>query len=73
MHLKYNIQPWVGALVWSSTEDRGAWRAIEGESSQVFDMPLVKAAAGVGGAASKSLKEELRTETGAERNRGSPA
>lgn len=71
LHLRYNIQPWVGALTWSSTEDRGAWKGVVGESSDVFDMPLVKQVGA--GAASKSLKEDLKTETGAEARRGSPS
>ena len=71
LHLRYNIQPWVGALTWSSGADRGVWTGLEGESSEAFDMPNVKSAAGV--SASKSLKDELKTETGGEKNRGSPA
>lgn len=67
--LHYNIQPWVGALVWgnpSSAPLSPYWSSMEGGKSEVFRMPELKGASAV-------KKEELRTETGGERNRGSPA
>lgn len=69
LHLRYNIQPWVGALVWSEGWkwfSPPAWKALgEGAHSAPFELPEV-------GDASKS-KADLQTETGAEANRGSPA
>jgi signal peptidase complex subunit 3 len=44
------------------------WEGLQGAMSDVFQMPFVKNSA----QASKS-KDELKTETGGERNRGSPA
>lgn len=72
LSLHYNIQPWVGALVWGAGEGMqgsggwGFWKGMQGGRSAVFDMPLLKGASAV-------KKEELRTETGGEANRGSPA
>lgn len=68
LQLKYNVQPWVGALYWSSPRPFGMWEGLQGAMSDVFQMPFVKNSA----QASKS-REELKTETGGERNRGSPA
>lgn len=79
LHLRYNIQPWVGALTWSSPHDRlaGSWKAIDAADSQSFDMPRIKPAAGTGAAAdpkaARKLKDELKVEVGAEGNRGKPA
>lgn len=68
LQFKYNVQPWVGALVWSSPRPWGMWDGMQGAMSDVFQMPFVKSA----GQASKS-RDELKTETGGEKNRGSPA
>ena len=76
LYLRYNIQPWVGALVWSSWPplEEGKtgfvtpmWEGMRGGKSDGFDMPLLKTLE-----ASKA-KEELGTETGGEANRGKPA
>lgn len=68
LQLKYNVQPWVGALYWSTPRPFGMWEGLQGAMSDVFQMPFVKNSA----QASKS-RDELKTETGGERNRGSPA
>ncbi|KAK0944089.1 Signal peptidase complex subunit [Friedmanniomyces endolithicus] len=62
--LHWNVQPWVGALVWDSRGTLGRWQGLRGEMAG-FDFPALKG--------TEVKKEELRTETGGERNRGSPA
>lgn len=85
LHLRYNVQPWVGALTWDLWPRTAVvagkkesvltpfWRAIEGGRSKVFAMPALKGAAGAGAAGTGTKKEDLGTETGGEANRGSPA
>lgn len=75
--LRYNIQPWVGALVWNTAKSGTlgsvflpAWKELEGGRSEAFDMPELKK---VEAAAGTKIKEDLGTETGGEANRGSPA
>jgi len=65
LNLHWNIQPWVGALVWTNTKTYGRWEGLKGGVSG-FEFPALKGSETV-------KKEELRTETGGERNRGSPA
>ncbi|KAK0885118.1 Signal peptidase complex subunit [Friedmanniomyces endolithicus] len=62
--LHWNVQPWVGALVWDSRGTLGRWQGLSGGMAG-FDFPALKG--------TEVKKEELRTETGGERNRGSPA
>jgi len=62
--LHWNVQPWVGALVWTNTKTYGRWQGRAGGEAN-FDFPPLKG--------TEVKKEELRTETGGERNRGSPA
>ncbi|TKA46519.1 hypothetical protein B0A54_02351 [Friedmanniomyces endolithicus] len=62
--LHWNVQPWVGALVWDSRGTLGRWQGLRGGMAG-FDFPALKG--------TEVKKEELRTETGGERNRGSPA
>ncbi|KAK0264859.1 Signal peptidase complex subunit [Friedmanniomyces endolithicus] len=62
--LHWNVQPWVGALVWDSRKTYGRWQGLRGGMAG-FDFPALKG--------TEVKKEELRTETGGERNRGSPA
>jgi len=40
----YNVQPWVGALVWDSPDDRlgGRWRGLKGGRSKAFEFPALK-------------------------------
>ncbi|KAK1019754.1 Signal peptidase complex subunit [Friedmanniomyces endolithicus] len=62
--LHWNVQPWVGALVWDSRGTLGRWQGLRGGMAG-FNFPALKG--------TEVKKEELRTETGGERNRGSPA
>lgn len=63
--LHWNVQPWVGALVWTNKGAFGRWDELKGGEDK-FDFPSIKGSETV-------KKEDLKTETGAERNRGSPA
>nr|POE87511.1 signal peptidase complex subunit spc3 [Quercus suber] len=62
--LHWNVQPWVGALVWDNRQTVGLWKGLDGGEHH-FSFPALKG--------TEVKKEDLRTETGAERNRGSPA
>lgn len=62
--LRWNVQPWVGALVWGNRRTIGLWRGLDGGEDH-FSFPPLKG--------SEVKKEDLRTATGAEKNRGSPA
>jgi hypothetical protein len=64
--LHWNVQPWVGMLTWTNTETFGRWEGLRGGKSEAFDFPALKGTEAV-------KKEDLRTETGAESNRGKPA
>lgn len=65
LNLHWNIQPWVGALVWTNTKSYGRWEGLKG-GADAFAFPALKGSETV-------KKEDLKTETGGERNRGSPA
>merc|ERR1711939_795920 len=62
--LHWNVQPWVGALWWTNAKRYGLWEGRKGGET-TFEFPALKG--------TEVKKEELRTETGGERNRGSPA
>ncbi|KAK3110690.1 Signal peptidase complex subunit [Teratosphaeriaceae sp. CCFEE 6253] len=62
--LHWNVQPWVGALVWDNRRTVGRWQGLQGGEA-AFEFPLLKG--------TEVKKEELKTATGGERNRGSPA
>ncbi|EMF11629.1 signal peptidase 22 kDa subunit [Sphaerulina musiva SO2202] len=62
--LHWNVQPWVGLLTWTNFQTYGRWQGLQGGISEVFSFPAVKEAV---------KKEELKTETGGESNRGKPA
>ncbi|GAM83986.1 hypothetical protein ANO11243_019760 [Dothideomycetidae sp. 11243] len=76
LHLRYNVQPWVGALTWDAwpraVADEGKaesiltplWKSLSGGRSKTFKMPAVKGAAAAG-----AKKEDLGTEAGNEANR----
>ncbi|KAF2864585.1 microsomal signal peptidase-like protein subunit [Piedraia hortae CBS 480.64] len=66
LHLHWNIQPWVGFLTWDKAHPIGKWKPLEGNTSPEFTFPVLKGTGNI-------PKEDLKTETGAERNRGSPA
>ncbi|KAK4542307.1 hypothetical protein LTR36_006960 [Oleoguttula mirabilis] len=62
--LHWNVQPWVGALVWTNTKTVGRWQGLQGGEAK-FAFPPLKG--------TEVKKDDLKTETGGERNRGSPA
>lgn len=64
--LHWNVQPWVGVLTWTNARTFGWWEGLKGGRSKIFEFPPLKGSESV-------KKEDLRTETGGERNRGSPA
>lgn len=64
LSLHWNVQPWVGALVWTNWQTIGRWQGLEGGVTEAFDFPPLKG--------TEVKKEDLRTETGAEARKGSP-
>ena len=62
--LHWNVQPWVGALVWTNTKTYGRWQGLQGGETK-FTFPKLKG--------TEVKKDDLKTETGGARNRGSPA
>ena len=44
LELGWNVQPWVGALTWTSSEGKGfgRWQGLKGGTSEAFDMPALK-------------------------------
>ncbi|EME42976.1 hypothetical protein DOTSEDRAFT_24972 [Dothistroma septosporum NZE10] len=64
--LHWNVQPWVGMLTWTNRKTYGRWDGLKGGKSDTFAFPPLKGSETV-------KKEDLKTETGGERNRGSPA
>lgn len=40
--VRYNVNPWVGALAWDQKSSWGGWKALEGGVSKVFTLPYVK-------------------------------
>ena len=64
--LRWNVQPYVGALVWTNRQSFFRWGGLQGGKSEVFTFPSIKGAEGV-------KKEDLGTEKGGESNRGKPA
>jgi len=42
LHVHYNVQPWVGPLVWTQSRDFGNWKKMEGGESEVFKLPGLK-------------------------------
>ncbi|SMQ53517.1 unnamed protein product [Zymoseptoria tritici ST99CH_3D7] len=65
--LHWNVQPWVGLLTWTNRNTYGRWEGLQGGESERFDFPKLPSPS------ETVKKEDLRTATGAERNRGSPA
>lgn len=62
--LHWNVQPWVGALVWTNRNTVARWQGLRGGEAK-FDFPSITG--------TEVKKDDLKTETGGERNRGSPA
>lgn len=58
LELGWNVQPWVGALVWTNKKTYGAWEGLKGGVSASFDFPEV----------GKKMKD-LETEKGKEGHR----
>lgn len=51
--LRYNVQPWVGALAWEQAKTWGAWKAVDGGRSSAFKLPFVKEKRKEGGSSSR--------------------
>ena len=70
LELGWNVQPWVGALTWRTSEIVGLGKMVDEASaealqgSESFEFPTLKAKADAGAA---------KTVTGGEKNRGMPA
>ncbi|KAF1996421.1 signal peptidase 22 kDa subunit [Amniculicola lignicola CBS 123094] len=60
LELGWNVQPWVGALVWANKGDWGMWKGVKGGVSRKFSLPEI------GG---KAKKEDVATEKGKEGHR----
>lgn len=43
LELGWNVQPWVGALLWANWQDYGMWQGLIGGKSERFDFPSIKA------------------------------
>ncbi|KAI9763790.1 MAG: hypothetical protein M1840_009115 [Geoglossum simile] len=43
LELGWNVQPWVGALTWTTHRQLGSWKALRGGRSQYFDFPELQA------------------------------
>ncbi|KFY38540.1 hypothetical protein V494_04330 [Pseudogymnoascus sp. VKM F-4513 (FW-928)] len=42
LRVRYNVQPWVGALAWDTEGEVGLWKPMKGGESRAFDLPAVK-------------------------------
>jgi len=42
LEFHWNVQPWVGALVWTTKSNFGGWKALAGGRSKVFNFPALK-------------------------------
>ncbi|KAF2685299.1 signal peptidase 22 kDa subunit [Lentithecium fluviatile CBS 122367] len=62
LELGWNVQPWVGALLWNNWEDFGMWKGLLGGRSDKFDFPSIKAG-------KTAAKEKLDVEKGKEGHR----
>ena len=56
LELSWNVQPWVGALTWTTHKPWGNWHALRGSKSKKFDFPdlKVKKDAGAGSSNNKA-------------------
>jgi signal peptidase complex subunit 3 len=43
LELGWNVQPWVGALLWTNWADVGMWKGLDGGRSEAFDFPAIGA------------------------------
>ncbi|PVI00452.1 signal peptidase 22 kDa subunit [Periconia macrospinosa] len=60
LEMGWNVQPWVGAQLWTNWQDMGVWKGLEGGKSEPFDFPAL----GV-----KGKKPDLGTAKGKEGHR----
>lgn len=42
LEVGWNVQPWVGALLWTQHKSFGRWSQIKGGRSKAFDFPALK-------------------------------
>ncbi|OBT63500.1 hypothetical protein VE03_08107 [Pseudogymnoascus sp. 23342-1-I1] len=42
LRVRYNVQPWVGALAWDTEGEVGLWKPMRGGESRAFDLPALK-------------------------------
>ncbi|KFX90404.1 hypothetical protein V490_06476 [Pseudogymnoascus sp. VKM F-3557] len=42
LRVRYNVQPWVGALAWDTEGEVGLWKPMRGGESKRFDLPAVR-------------------------------
>lgn len=61
LELGWNVQPWVGVLLWDNWKDYGMWKGLSGGKSETFDFPEV--------GAKTAKKEKLDVEKGKEGHR----
>lgn len=61
LELGWSVQPWVGMLTWNMKGKVGAWEALKGGVSKVFEFPEPKA-----------KKSDMGTVKGGENYRGKP-
>ncbi|KAF2021392.1 signal peptidase 22 kDa subunit [Aaosphaeria arxii CBS 175.79] len=64
LELGWNVQPWVGALVWTNKVDLGMWLGLKGGVSKPFDFPEIGKKSG--DTQTEKGKEGHRLEVGGE-------
>lgn len=42
LEVGWNVQPWVGALLWTQHKSFGRWSGLKGGRSKAFDFPALK-------------------------------
>ncbi|KFY26107.1 hypothetical protein V493_04259 [Pseudogymnoascus sp. VKM F-4281 (FW-2241)] len=42
LRVRYNVQPWVGALAWDTEGEVGLWKPMKGGESKSFNLPALK-------------------------------
>jgi signal peptidase complex subunit 3 len=62
LELGWNVQPWVGALLWNNWQDLGMWKGLVGGKSELFNFPDI-------GAGKKAAASKLDVEKGKEGHR----
>jgi hypothetical protein len=64
LDLRWNVQPWVGPLVWTNSKDWFMWKGLKDGKTKTFAFPEVKG---------QGQKPDTDTVKGGEANRGKPA